>query len=73
MRVITPPLIHGSARVEDAEFNYGLGAVTRNRKHRAEMAKRMDLVEIGNEPVDKLHKHHDDMREKKWEDSWKKV
>ena len=36
-------------RVEDAEYNPGLGCVTKNSKHRAEIAKQKGLIEIGNE------------------------
>lgn len=36
-------------KVEEAEYNQGLGCVTYGRKHRAEIAKRRGLVEIGND------------------------
>lgn len=40
-------------KVEDAEYNPGLGCVTKNSKHRAQIAAERGLVEIGNEkPAD---------------------
>jgi putative FmdB family regulatory protein len=36
-------------KVQHAEYNPGLGAVTKNKKHREELAKRKGLVEVGND------------------------
>jgi putative FmdB family regulatory protein len=53
--------------VENAEYNPGLGAVTKNRKHRKELAKRKGLVEVGNDykSGDKMQKEFDTKREAK--------
>lgn len=60
-------------KVEDAEYNQGLGCVTYGRKHRAEIAKRKGLVEIGNdESPDQSYRRFEAQREqasnKRWND-----
>lgn len=69
-RVYTTFQILG-AKVEDAEFNPGLGCVTKSAKHRAEIAKQKDLIEVGNETPDTLYKEtvvkREQEREKEWE------
>lgn len=60
-------------KVEHAEYNPGLGCITRNANHRNEIAKQKGLEEIGNEAPDKIHKHFDKRREEKREEIWNKV
>lgn len=48
-RQFTVPSGFINAAVEHAEYNPGLGKVTKNRAHRAEIAKRMGVQEVGNE------------------------
>ena len=36
-------------KVQHSEYNPGLGAITKNRAHREELAKRKGLVEVGND------------------------
>jgi hypothetical protein len=62
--------IHG-AKVESAEYNPGLGCVTKNKRHRAEICKRRDLVEVGNEKPDTLFKETVEKRKKEREREWK--
>jgi len=50
---------------EDAEYNPGLGTVTKSKKHRDELAKRMNLVELGNEKPETVHNIFDKSREEK--------
>ena len=65
--------IHGAA-VEHAEYNPALGCITKNKKHRAELAKERGMVEIGNDfkSPDAIHKKFDgdreDRKKKAWED-----
>lgn len=47
------------AKVEDVQWNPGLGKFTRSAKHRAELAKRMDVIEIGNEAADSMHRREE--------------
>lgn len=55
------------AKVEHAEYNPALGCVTKNSKHRAELAKRKGLVEVGNDygSGEAMQKNFDTEREKK--------
>lgn len=39
---------------DKAQFNPGLGCVVKNKKHRDQLAKEKNLVEIGNESCDKI-------------------
>jgi putative FmdB family regulatory protein len=60
-------------KIEDAEFNPGLGRITKSKRHREELAKKMGAIEIGNENPDSLHKHFDTSREEKLKKSWDEV
>jgi hypothetical protein len=71
-RIYTPPHIYGT-EVEDAEFNPGLGCIVKNKKHRAEIAKRKGLVEVGNECPKKIYDNMEKDRNKKLLDSWNEV
>lgn len=59
--------------VQHAEYNPGLGCVTNNSQHRAEIAKRKGLEEIGNENPDKIankfEKDREERRERNWADA----
>lgn len=59
-------------KVEDAEFNHGLGAVTKSKKHREELAKRKGLVEVGNDfkSGDSMQTEFDKKREEKRKKEW---
>lgn len=60
-------------KIEDAEFNPGLGVVTKSKYDRSEKAKRLGAVEIGNEKPDTIHRHFDSSREEKRIKGWEKV
>ena len=60
-------------KIEDAEFNPGLGKITKSKRHREELAKQMGVVEIGNEKPETIHKHFDSSRADKLKKSWEKV
>jgi putative FmdB family regulatory protein len=62
-------------KVQHAEYNPGLGCVVKNAEHRSELAKRRDLVEIGNDfkAPDTIHKKFDQEREAKREASYDQV
>jgi hypothetical protein len=42
----------------------------RNGQHRKELAKRHGMEEVGNESVEKIHKHYDSERERRSDESW---
>lgn len=70
----TPSKIHFiGSKVEHPEYSPAFGCVIKNKSHRNEMAKQKGMEEIGNEPVEKIHKHFDTMREEKRERSWEEV
>lgn len=60
-------------KIEDAEFNPGLGKITKSKAHRNELAKQMNVEEVGNENPDRLHAHFDSAREQKIKKSWDEV
>lgn len=60
-------------KIEDAEFNPGLGQITKSKAHRDELAKRMGVVEIGTEKPEKIHSHFDSARETQKKKSWDEV
>lgn len=55
-RIICAPVAFIGASVQSAEYNPGLGCVTRNAKHRSEIAKKMGVEEVGSEPISSLRK-----------------
>lgn len=49
-RQFTPRSVHFTGtKVQNAEYNPGLGQVVKNEAHRREVAKRKGLVEVGND------------------------
>lgn len=62
-------------KVEDAEYNPGLGCITKNKRHREEIAKRLGVVEIGNDyksPND-IHSTNDKALAEKRKKAWDSV
>lgn len=56
-------------------FNYGLGCVVKNKAHQREILRKYadqgrELIEIGTEPVENLHKKYDRQREDKRKERW---
>jgi putative FmdB family regulatory protein len=70
--IFTPPQVIGAA-VQNAEYNPGLGCVTRNSQHRKEIAKHRGLIETGSETPDVLHRESVVKREKEREKEWDNV
>lgn len=58
------------AAVESPEYNPALGQVVKNSKHRKDLAKEKGLIEIGNEPTEKIHKKFEADREAKRKKRW---
>ena len=63
-RLYTGALFIGTS-VESAEFNPGLGVVTKSKRDREEICRRRGLVEIGNEKPKTFRKHFASEREAK--------
>lgn len=68
--VFTRTVVIGAA-VQHAEFNPGLGVVTKNKQHREAIAKERGLVEIGNESREsvgrKVQQDHAEKIEREWD------
>ncbi len=62
-------------RVENAEYNPGLGRVVKNKREREELCKRMNLVEVGNDfkSADRMVDQFDKERSEKLESRHKKA
>lgn len=70
-RAFAPSRVYFSGtKVQEAEYNPGLGCIVRNKQHRAELCKIKGVEEIGNEKPETLHKHYEAARKDKWEKSW---
>ncbi len=61
---------YGAGDWDKAEFNPGLGIVTRNARHRKDEAKARGMEEIGNESPDKMHDHFEKQRQEKYDRTW---
>jgi putative FmdB family regulatory protein len=75
-RQFVPSRVHFTGtKVENAEYNPGLGAVTKNKAHRAELAKRKGVVEIGNDykSPETQHSEGEKLREARREARYKKA
>lgn len=64
-RVMSSSVFFIGAKVEDAEYNPGLGQVIRNKKHREEVAKQKGLIEIGNQDVHSMSETFAKQRQEK--------
>ena len=70
-RIYSSKIYFTGTSVEDAEYNIGLGKITKSKRHRDELAKNMGLIEVGNEDPNKLteqlEKNRIDEHKKGWE------
>lgn len=59
-----------------ASFNPAFGEVVKSKRHQADLISKLkidtgrEMIEIGNEPLDKIHAYYDNAREIKREESW---
>ncbi len=75
-RKFVPSKVYFSGtEVRDAEYNPGLGAVVKSKRHREELAKRKGLVEIGNDfkSSESIHKKFDEERSEKREQRYEQA
>ena len=72
-RLFSAQIYFIGAKVEDSEYNPGLGCVTKGKRHREEIAKQRGLVEVGNESADTLHKESVVKKEKQREREWSEL
>lgn len=69
-RIYTADVVFSGTSVESAEYNPAFGKVIKNKYHRAEEAKKRGMIEIGNEKVESVHKHFDEVRKDKRKKVW---
>jgi predicted nucleic acid-binding Zn ribbon protein len=72
-RIFSSSVYFVGAQVENAEYNPALGQVVKNSRHRKDLAKEKGLIEIGNEPPEKIHKKFESDRADKLKKSWEEV
>lgn len=58
---------------ESAEFNPGLGLVTKSNKHAEKIAKEKGLIPVGSERVETVNKYHDKVMSEKQKKAWEDV
>lgn len=68
-RIISTVTFYGE-KVESAEYNVGLGKITKNSQHRNELAKQMNLIEVGSENPEMIQKKLENDRQEKLKKSW---
>ena len=76
IRQFVPSILHiTGAKVTHAEFNPGLGCVVKNKRHKEDLMKQKNVVEVGNDfkSGEKMNQHFDAGRaekmRKRWEDA----
>jgi putative FmdB family regulatory protein len=72
-RIFSANVTFIGASVEHAEFNHGLGIVTKNSRHRRDEARARGLEEVGTEKVEKIHTKFENDRAEKRKRSWDEV
>lgn len=72
-RILSAKVHFIGTKVEDREYNHGLGIVTKGKRHREAEAKARGLVEVGNDKGAKDHRGLDRTREEKLKKRWDEV
>lgn len=76
-RQLTVAGINGAADWNTQSFNPGLGCYTKNTRDARRIAKSRGYQEVGNEPVESIHKAYDkqraDAKQKRWADDREKL
>jgi putative FmdB family regulatory protein len=58
---------------DSAHYNHGLGQAVKSNAHASKLAKERGMIEIGDEPLDKIHKKFDTEREQKIESRYDEI
>lgn len=72
-RIFTCNVHFVGASIKDAYKCPALGQIIKSDGHRKELIKKLDVVEIGNEKPETVHKHFESERELKRKKNWDKV
>jgi hypothetical protein len=69
-RVISNKIHFMNEKVEQAEWNPGLGCVVKNKAHKEQIIKERGLIEMGNESIEKMQIENEKTKAEKIEKSW---
>ena len=58
---------------DSAHYNHAFGQVVKSKSHANKLAKERGMIEIGDEPVEKIHKKFDTEREQKLESRYDEI
>lgn len=72
-RILSCKIEFFGEKIESAEYNPAFGKVVKNKYERAELAKRLNLIEIGNEDPNKFHDNFDKQRAEKRKKAYEDV
>lgn len=73
LRVIRKVTFYGASDWNTEHYSVPLGKMVKSNKEERRLARERGLIEIGNEPMDKMIKADQERNEKIREDNWKKV
>lgn len=71
--ISTQQTFYGANDWNHQTFDPVFGQVVRGNLHRKQLAKERGWIEIGDEPVSKVHKHYEDQRSREREQAWDKL
>ena len=72
-RILSANIQFLGSKVEDAEYNPAFGTIVKSKRHRDELAKQKNMVEIGNEKVENIHNKFDSDRAQKLAKSYEDI
>jgi len=58
---------------DTAHYSHALGKNVRNNNEERKLCKQKGMIEVGNEDVNKTHKHFKDQRDKKWQSGYDEI
>lgn len=69
-RYIARTHFYGASDWDKAEWNPAFGQIVRNASHRRQLARERGMEELGNEPVENVHKHFETEKKRQLEKTW---
>ncbi len=64
---------YGADQWDCVGYDPAFGQIIKDNSHRKRLAKEKGMIEIGNEPVDKMHRHFETQLDKDLDSNWDKV
>ena len=71
--ISTRQFFYGASDWDKSHYSPALGRVVRNNLEARRLAKERGLVEVGNEPVERIHSHYDKGRAEKAERNYQDI